>query len=56
MLTQRLDILTMFNIIYNYEIIEKQLGIQPKEINMSDRCKKSLQLININNNYKTIES
>ena len=56
LLTQRLDILNMFHMLYNYELIEKHIGIQPKEINMSDRCKRALKRINANNKYKNIDS
>ena len=56
MLTQRLDILNMFHMLYNYELIEKQIGIQPKEINMSDRCKRALKRIKANNQYKNIDT
>ena len=56
LLIQRLDILNMFHMLYNYELIEKHIGIQPKEINMSDRCKRALKRINANNKYKNIDS
>ena len=55
-LTQRLDILNMFNHFYVIEIMQKKMGIDLKDMNMSDICKYGLQIINANNNYKTIEN
>ena len=51
-LTQKLDILNMFHTLYNYELIEKKMGTQPMEIDMSDNCKRALIIIN---EYKNID-
>jgi hypothetical protein len=53
-ITQRLDILSMFNHFYLIEIMQKKLGIEAKGMNMSDKCKDYLHIYNMNNNYKTI--
>ena len=56
-ITQRLDILVMFNHFYVIEIMQKKLGIEARGMNMSDNCKEILQIYNTsNNNYKTINN
>jgi hypothetical protein len=55
-ITQRLDILSMFNHFYLIEIMQKKLGIEAKGMNMSDKCKDYLHIYNMNNNYKTISN
>ena len=56
-ITQRLDILAMFNHFYVIEIMQKKLGIEARGMNMSDNCKEILQIYNTsNNNYKTINN
>ena len=56
LITQRLEIMNMFNELHLIEVIRKKLGIEEKGLNMSDRCKDHLQIYNMNNNYKTIEN
>ena len=48
-LTERLDILNMFNHLYIIEKIQKKLSIDFKGISMSNRCVTNLQIYNINN-------
>ena len=56
-ITQRLDILAMFNHFYVIEIMQKKLGIEARGMDMSDNCKEILQIYNMNNNnYKTINN
>jgi hypothetical protein len=47
-LTQRLDIVNIFNQLYINEIMHKKLGTVPEDIDMSERCKYYLQIINEN--------
>ena len=54
-LTQRLDILNMFNHFYIMELMQKNMGIEPKEMRMSDICKNAIQMVNANNILKIIE-
>ena len=54
-LTERLDILSMFNDFYAVELIQKQLGIEGKGMNMSDIGKNHLQVYMLNN-FKSIEN
>ena len=56
LITERLDIMNMFNDLYIIGIMQQKLGIDAKGVNMSDRCKNNLQIYNINNGYKTIEN
>ena len=56
LITERLDIMNMFNDLYIIGIMQQKLGIDAKGMNMSDRCKNSLQIYNMNNGYKTIEN
>ena len=56
LITERLDILNMFSHLYVIELMQKKLGIEAKGINMSDNCKNNLNIVNLNNNYKTIEN
>jgi len=56
LITERLDILNMFSHLYVVELLQKKLGIEAKGINMSDKCKNNLQIVNLNNNYKSIEN
>ena len=50
-ITQKLDILNMFNHMYMNEIIEQKLEIEAKEVMMSDICRYNLQVIKRNNLY-----
>ena len=43
-ITERLDILNMFNHLYIAEIIQKKVGIEAKGINMSENCINCLQV------------
>ena len=45
-LTERLDIMNMFNKLYAVDLMQKQLGIEPKGINMSDIGKSHLKVYN----------
>ena len=56
LITERLDILNMFSHLYVVELLQKKFGIEAKGINMSDKCKNNLQIVNLNNNYKSIEN
>ena len=56
LITERLDLLNMFSHLYTIELIQKKLGIEAKGMNMSNHCKNNLQIVNLNNNYKTIEN
>jgi len=47
-LTQRLDVVNIFNQLYINEIMHKKLGTVPEDIDMSERCKYYLQIINEN--------
>ena len=42
-LTERLDIMNMFNYLYSVEIIQKKLGIEAKGMNMSENCINDIQ-------------
>ena len=42
-ITERLDILNMFNHLYIAEIIQKKVGIEAKGINMSENCINNIQ-------------
>ena len=54
--TQRLDILNMFNHFYAVEIMQRKMDIYPKEMNMSDLCKYGIRVVNSNINYKVPEN
>ena len=54
-LTQRLDVVNMFNHFYIMELMQKNMGIEPKEMRMSDICKNAIQMVNANNILKIIE-
>ena len=54
-LTQRLDILNMFNHFYIMELMQKSMGIELKDMDMSDICKYGVEIANANNNFKIIE-
>jgi hypothetical protein len=56
LITERLDLLNMFSHLYIIELIQKKLGIEAKGMNMSNHCKNNLQIVNLNNNYKSIEN
>ena len=56
LITERLDILNMFSHLYVVELLQKKFGIEAKGINMSDKCKNNLQIVNLNKNYKSIEN
>jgi len=56
LLTERLDIMNMFNDLYIVGIMQQKLGIEDKGMNMTDRCKNNLQIYNMNNNYKAIDN
>ena len=56
LITERLDILNIFNRLYINEIIEKNLGIGTKDLDMSDKCKYYIRFVKSNNNFKTWES
>ena len=47
-LTQRLDVVNIFNQLYINEMMHKKLGTVPEDIDMSERCKYYLQIINEN--------
>ena len=49
-LTGRLDILNLFNKLFTVELIQKQLGIEPSGMGMSDMSIEDLHLYNQNNN------
>ena len=54
-LTQRLDILNMFNHFYIMELMQKNMGIELKDMDMSDICKYGVEIANANNNFKIID-
>ena len=56
LLTQRLDILNMFNHFYAIELMQKNMEIELKDMPMSDTCKNSIQLVNAYNNFKIIDN
>ena len=41
-ITERLDIMNMFNHLYIAEIVQKKIGVEARGINMSDNCIKNL--------------
>ena len=43
-ITERLDIMNMFNNLYTIEVIQKKLGIEAKGMNMSNNCINSLKI------------
>ena len=45
-ITERLDIMNMFNHLYINEILQEKIEIEAKDMNMSDDCKYYLHLIN----------
>ena len=45
----------MFNHFYIMELMQKNMGIEPKEMRMSDICKNAIQMVNANNILKIIE-
>ena len=45
-ITQRLDIMNMFNHLYINEIIQEKLGIEARYLEMSDGFKSSLHILN----------
>ena len=47
--------MNMFNHLYVVEIMQKNLGIECKGMNMSSNCKNKLKNYNINNDFKDIE-
>ena len=55
-ITQRLDILAMFNHFYVIEIMQKKLGIEVKGMDMSDKCKNSIHIYDMYNNYNAIKN
>ena len=55
-MTERLDIMNMFNDLYVVGLMQQKLGIEAKGMNMTDRCKNNLQIYNMNNNYKAIDN
>ena len=55
-ITERLDIMDMFNDLYIIGIMQQKLGIEAKGMNMSDRCKNNFQIYNMNNGYKTLDN
>ena len=56
LLTERLDIMNMFNDLYIVGIMQQKLGIESNGMNMTDRFKNNLQIYNMNNNYKAIDN
>ena len=54
-ITKRLDIMNMFKALYLVEMIQKNLGIEFKGMNMSSNCKNNIKQYNINNEFKDIE-
>ena len=56
LLTQRLDILNMFNHFYAIELMQKNMEIELKDMPMSDNCKNCIQLVNAYNNFKIIDN
>ena len=56
LLTQRLDILNMFNHFYVIELMQKNMEIELKDMPMSDNCKNCIQLVNAYNNFKIIDN
>ena len=54
-ITERLDILNMFNHLYIIELIQQKLNIEARGMNMSHRCKKNIQTYKLNNNYENDE-
>ena len=45
MLTQRLDILHIFNNVYINEIVQKKLGVEARDMDMTDNCKSYINYI-----------
>ena len=45
MLTQRLDILHIFNNMYINEIVQKKLGVEARDMDMTDNCKSYINYI-----------
>ena len=54
--TKRLDILAMFDHFYVIEIMQKKLGIEVKGMDMSDKCKNSIHIYDMYNNYNAIKN
>ena len=49
MLTQRLDILNLFNNVYISEILQKKMGIEARDADMTDGCKSYINFIHEQN-------
>ena len=45
MLTQRLDILNLFNNVYMSEILQKKMGVEARDADMTDGCKSYINFI-----------
>jgi len=55
LITRKLDIMNMFINIHIVELMKLKLGIEPKGMEMSSRCKKNLKIYYENNTYDDIE-
>ena len=49
MLTQRLDILNLFNNVYMSEILQKKMGVEARDADMTDGCKSYINFIHEQN-------
>ena len=49
MLTQRLDILNLFNNVYISEILQKKMGVEARDADMTDKCKSYINFIHEQN-------
>ena len=49
MLTQRLDILNLFNNVYISEILQKKMGVEARDADMTDGCKSYINFIHEQN-------
>lgn len=55
LITRKLDIMNMFNNLHIVELMQQKLGIEPKGMNMTSRCKQNLKIYNDNNIYNDVE-
>ena len=55
LITRKLDIMNMFTNLHIVELMQQKLGIEPKGMNMTSRCKQNLKIYNDNNIYNDVE-
>ena len=55
LITTKLDIMNMFYHLHIVELMQQKLGIEPKGMNMTNRCKRNLKIYKESNIYNDIE-